>query len=81
MDVIRPLLDNNSLLFVPMQILVEIVKGVFQLPNAQRVAGPTGKVGRVHLNRFGVGLDMYADEIGLPHYWPNALVVAVSCAF
>ncbi|KAI0778881.1 heme peroxidase [Trametes elegans] len=58
------------------EILVEIIKGVFQLPNAQRVAGPTGKVGRVHLNRFGVGLDMYADEIGLPDYWPNALVVA-----
>ncbi|KAI0354701.1 heme peroxidase [Trametes cingulata] len=57
-------------------IMLEIVKAVFQLPNMQRVPGPMGQISRVAVNRFGLDYDMYVDSIGLPDYWPNALVVS-----
>ena len=28
--------------------------------------------------KFGVDFDMYADNIGLPSYWPNSLLATVS---
>ncbi|CDO73377.1 hypothetical protein BN946_scf185013.g11 [Trametes cinnabarina] len=58
------------------EIVVEMVKAVFQLPNMQRVAGPAGTIGRAQVKKLGVDFNMYTDSIGLPDYWPNSLLVS-----
>ncbi|KAI0673867.1 heme peroxidase [Trametes maxima] len=58
------------------EIVVEIIKNVFQLPSVKRVAGSSGKIGRVPVDRFGLEYDMFVDNIGLPDYFPNSLLVS-----
>ena len=60
------------------QIVVEIVKNIFQLPNLQRVKGPAGTISQLQTQKFGVEFEMYTDSIGLPSYWPSSLQVTVS---
>ncbi|TBU62473.1 heme peroxidase [Dichomitus squalens] len=60
------------------EIVVEIVKNVFQLPNLQRVKGPAGTISKLQTQKFGVDFDMYTDHVGLPGYWPDSLQVTVS---
>ncbi|PIL31281.1 cytochrome P450 [Ganoderma sinense ZZ0214-1] len=57
------------------EIVVEIVKNIFQLPNLQRAKGVAGTISKLQTQKFGVDFDMYTDNIGLPSYWPNSLVV------
>ncbi|KAI0829008.1 heme peroxidase, partial [Trametes gibbosa] len=59
------------------EMVVEMVKVVFQLPNLQRVAGSPGTIGRVALKRFGVDCDQFINKIGLPDYFPCTLQVSV----
>ncbi|KAI8981356.1 heme peroxidase [Trametes punicea] len=58
------------------EIVVEMVKAVFQLSDIRRVAGASGKLGCANIEKFGIDFDMYTDSIGLPDYWPNALLVS-----
>ncbi|KAI0640160.1 heme peroxidase [Trametes polyzona] len=58
-------------------IVVEIVKAVFQLPNIKRVAGPAGTIARAKVNKFGVEeFDLFVNGIGLPDYYPSGLFVS-----
>ena len=63
--------DENS------QFVVEIVKNIFQLPGLQRAKGAAGSINKLQVQKFGVDFDMYTDNIGLPSYWPNSLLVTV----
>ena len=55
-----------------------MVKAVFQIPGIKQVPGKPGMIGRISMAMYGVEFDMYADELGLPWYWPTSLQVAVS---
>ena len=61
-----------------MQIVVELVKRVFQLRNLRRVPGPPGQISEVDIFKYGVEHDEYINNIGLPGYWPSSMLVAVS---
>ncbi|OSD00891.1 heme peroxidase [Trametes coccinea BRFM310] len=58
------------------EIVVEMVKAIFQLPDMRRVAGPAGTIGRVQVKKLGVDFDLYTNSIGLPDYWPSSLLVS-----
>ncbi|KAI0658449.1 heme peroxidase [Cubamyces menziesii] len=58
------------------EIILEMVKAVFQLPNMKRTAGPAGKLAQVVTKQFGTECDMYINSIGLPDYWPNSLLIS-----
>ncbi|RPD64671.1 heme peroxidase [Lentinus tigrinus ALCF2SS1-6] len=56
-------------------IIVEIVKAVFQLPNLKPVPGLAGTMGEVKVNKYGIEHDEYINSIGLPSNFPSSLVV------
>ncbi|TFK85570.1 heme peroxidase [Polyporus arcularius HHB13444] len=56
-------------------IIVEMVKAVFQLPNLKPVAGRAGTMGEVKVNKYGVEYDEYINNIGLPSNFPSSVVV------
>ncbi|KAI0756453.1 heme peroxidase [Daedaleopsis nitida] len=56
-------------------LVVEMVKAVFQLPNLGRVLGKTGQIGHVPIMTWGIEQDEYINNIGLPSYWPTSMLV------
>ncbi|KAH9854311.1 heme peroxidase [Lenzites betulinus] len=58
------------------EIVVEMVKAVFQLQGVKRVAGPSGTISRVEVKRFGLEYEMFVNSIGLPDFCPNSMIVS-----
>ncbi|KAI0752622.1 heme peroxidase [Daedaleopsis nitida] len=56
-------------------LVVELVKTVFQIPNLVRVPGNAGKIGHVQIMKWGIEHDEYVSNIGLPGHWPNSMLV------
>ena len=61
-------LDTVALL----QIVLEMVRAVFQIKDIQRVPGRPGSIGRIVMKKCEVDFDLYTNELGLPgprHSW------------
>ena len=60
------------------QLVVELVKTIYQLPGLRRVPGPPGQIGEVDVLKYGIEHDEYINHIGLPGHWPSSMQLAVS---
>ena len=61
-----------------MQLVVELVKTIYQLPGLRRVPGSPGQIGEVDVFKYGIEHDDYINHIGLPDHWPSSMQLTVS---